>query len=93
MDRSVDGQPPAGPHHIAAAAELAEMTHDPDLQARCAYYLAYVVSHSGDFRRAMELTARSSAIYNELDRPWDQAASWLFAARAAISGGDHSPCH
>ena len=36
----------------------------------------------------MELTARSSAIYDGLDRPWDQAATWLFAARAAISAGD-----
>jgi predicted ATPase/DNA-binding SARP family transcriptional activator len=75
--------------HIDAAAELAELTDDPDLQARCCYYLAYVVSHSGEFGRALELTARSTAIYDELDRPWDQAASWLFAARAAISGGDH----
>ena len=36
----------------------------------------------------LELTARSSALYDSLDRPWDQAASWLFAARAAISAGD-----
>ena len=53
-----------------------------------AYYLAYVVSHDGEFRRAMELTDRSRALYDELDRPWDQAANWLFAARAAISAGD-----
>ena len=74
--------------HIAAAAELAEEAGDIDLQARCCYYLAYVVSHRGDFTRAIELTARSSSLYDGLDRPWDQAATWLFAARAAISAGD-----
>ena len=36
----------------------------------------------------MELTERSRAIYDTLDRPWDQAANGLFAARAAISAGD-----
>jgi tetratricopeptide (TPR) repeat protein len=75
-------------HHIAAATELAERIDDFDLRARCLYYLAYVVSHSGEFGSAMELTARSSAIYDTMDRPWDQAACWLFAARAAISAGD-----
>ena len=63
---------------------------DPELRARCSYYLAYVVSHHGEFRRAMELTDRSRAIYDTLDRPWDQAANWLFAARAAISAGDQA---
>ena len=76
-------------NHIAVATDLADETRDPDLQARCSYYLAYVVSHHGEFRRAMELTDRSRAIYDTLDRPWDQAANWLFAARAAISAGDH----
>ena len=75
-------------NHIAVAGDLAEETRDADLQARCLYYLAYVVSHHGEFRRAMELTDRSRAIYDTLDRPWDQAANWLFAARAAISAGD-----
>ena len=74
--------------HIAAATELAEEIQNVELQARCSYYLAYVVSHQGEFRHAMELTARSSALYDGLDRPWDQAATWLFAARAAISAGD-----
>jgi predicted ATPase/DNA-binding SARP family transcriptional activator len=74
--------------HIAEAQSLAEEARDPDLQARCSYYLAYVVSHHGDFRRALELTDHSRSIYDTLDRPWDQAASWLFAARAAISAGD-----
>jgi predicted ATPase/DNA-binding SARP family transcriptional activator len=74
--------------HIAAATELAERIDDFDLRARCLYYLAYVVSHSGEFRSALELTARSSGIYDTMDRPWDQAACWLFAARAAISAGD-----
>jgi predicted ATPase/DNA-binding SARP family transcriptional activator len=75
-------------HHIAAAAELADAIDDIDLQARCCYYLAYVVSHHGEFHRAMELTDRSRALYAGLDRAWDQAANELFAARAAISAGD-----
>lgn len=74
--------------HIAAATEVADTTHDAELQARCSYYLAYVVSHHGEFRTALELTDRSRAIYDTLDRPWDQAANALFAARAAISAGD-----
>jgi predicted ATPase len=77
-------------NHLAAANELAERISDLDLQARCSYYLAYVVSHHGEFRHAMELTARSSALYDTLDRPWDQAATWLFGARAAISAGDQA---
>jgi tetratricopeptide (TPR) repeat protein len=36
----------------------------------------------------MELTDRANALYEGMDRPWDQAANWLFAARAAISAGD-----
>ena len=74
--------------HIAAATALADAIGDVDLQARCCYYLAYVVSHHGEFAQALELTDRSSALYDGLDRPWDQAANWLFAARAAISAGD-----
>src|SRR6185295_13138745 len=49
---------------------------------------AYVVSHDGEFREALTLTDRSDALYTGLDRPWDQTANWLFAARAAISAGD-----
>jgi predicted ATPase len=74
--------------HVNEATILAEAISDVDLQARAAYYLAYVVSHSGEFREAMVLTARSRALYAGLDRPWDQAAIGLFAARAAISAGD-----
>jgi tetratricopeptide (TPR) repeat protein len=74
--------------HIAEASRLAEATDDDDVRARCYYYLAYVVSHQGEWGAAMELTDRASALYDELDRPWDQAATWLFAARAAISAGD-----
>jgi predicted ATPase/DNA-binding SARP family transcriptional activator len=74
--------------HIVAATVLADTIDDVDLQARCCYYLAYVVSHDGEFRQAMELTDRSDALYTGLDRPWDQAANWLFAARAAISADD-----
>ena len=75
-------------NHIAAATDLAETINDVDLQARCCYYLAYVVSHDGDFSQAIRLTERSDALYAGLDRPWDQAANWLFAARAAISAND-----
>ncbi len=74
--------------HVAAATGLADAIDDLDLQARCCYYLAYVVSHHGDFGHALELTDRCSALYDGLDRPWDQAANALFAARAAISAGD-----
>ncbi|HEX5899069.1 MAG TPA: hypothetical protein VFY32_06680, partial [Solirubrobacteraceae bacterium] len=75
--------------HIAAAAALADAIHDIDLQARCCYYLAYVVSHHGAFEQAMELTDKASALYDGRDRPWDQAANWLFASRAAISARNH----
>ncbi len=74
--------------HIARVAELADASNDVELRARCCYYLAYVVSHHGEFRQAIELTDRSRALYKGLDRPWDQAANGLFAARAAISAGD-----
>ena len=87
LEASTDQLEPAR-EHIAAAAGLADAIDDVDLRARCSYYLAYVVSHHGDFGEAMELTDRASALYDGLDRPWDQAASWLFAARAAISARD-----
>jgi predicted ATPase/DNA-binding SARP family transcriptional activator len=74
--------------HVAAAVELAESIDDVDLEARCSYYLAYVVSHHGEFARAVELTDRADTLYGGLDRPWDQAANWLFASRAAISARD-----
>ena len=76
--------------HVAIATELAEAVGDVELQARCLYYLAYVVSHHGEFRQALELTDRSHVLYDGLDRPWDQAANGLFAARAAISAGDRA---
>lgn len=76
--------------HITEAAQLADGINDVDLQARCSYYLAYVVSHHGEYRHALELTDRSDALYDGLDRPWDLAANWLFAARAAISTGDEA---
>jgi predicted ATPase/DNA-binding SARP family transcriptional activator len=72
--------------HIAAATELAN--GDLDLEARCAYYLAYVESHAGEWEQALALTDRARELYDTLDRPWDQAANALFAARAAISAGD-----
>ena len=46
------------------------------------------MSHHGEWEHALGLTARSRALYDGLDRPWDQAANALFAARAAISAGD-----
>ena len=81
------GQLELAREHVDAARALAD---DVDLQARADYYLAYVVSHDGDFAQALELTDRSDALYAGLDRPWDQAANWLFAARAAISAGDRA---
>jgi predicted ATPase/DNA-binding SARP family transcriptional activator len=72
--------------HVAEATDLAG--DDPDLRARCAYYMAYVVSHHGDWEEGLALTARARDLYDGLDRPWDQAANALFAARAAISAGD-----
>lgn len=74
--------------HLTEARWLAEAVDDVDLRARCAYYLAYVVSHDGRFREALDLTEQSRALYEGLDRAWDQAANALFAARAAISAGD-----
>ena len=84
------GQLELAREHVVAAGALADAIGDVDLQARGAYYLAYVVSHDGEFEQALELTDRSSALYGGLDRPWDQAANWLFAARAAISAGDRA---
>jgi predicted ATPase/DNA-binding SARP family transcriptional activator len=74
--------------HVLEATALAEADDDQDLQARAAYYLAYVVSHDGDFREGLELTDRSAALLEHLDRPWDLVANGLFATRAAISAGD-----
>jgi tetratricopeptide (TPR) repeat protein len=76
--------------HLDAAAEIADALDDDDLRARHCYYLAYVVSHDGDFRQALMLTDRSRQLYDRLDRPWDQAANALFAARAAISSRDQT---
>ena len=42
--------------HVAAAGELADASDDADLQARCCYHLAYVVSHHGEWEHALELT-------------------------------------
>jgi predicted ATPase/DNA-binding SARP family transcriptional activator len=74
--------------HIALASALSDQLGDVGLQARCCYYLAYVASHHGEFRYAMELAEQSRVLYEELDRPWDQAAAGLFAARAATSAMD-----
>lgn len=74
--------------HVRMARDLAEATGDTELRARSCYYLAYVVSHHGDWAHALELTERSARLFDALDRPWDQAANALFAARAAISAGD-----
>jgi predicted ATPase/DNA-binding SARP family transcriptional activator len=74
--------------HVETATSIAEATHDVELLARCCYYLAYVVSHHGDFVQGIRLTDRSRQLLSQLDLPWDQAANELFAARAAISAGD-----
>jgi predicted ATPase/DNA-binding SARP family transcriptional activator len=76
--------------HVGAATDLADAIADPDLQARCAYHRAYVVSHHGEWEHALALTAHARALYEGLDRPWDEAANALFASRAAISAGDRS---
>ena len=76
--------------HVTVALEIADAIGDTDLQARGWYHLAYVVSHHGEFREAIELTDRSRALLDTLDRPWDQIANALFAARAAISLGDEA---
>ena len=82
--------------HIADAIELADAIGDDELRrARC-YYLAYVVSHDGQFEEAIELTDRSRALYADLDRPWDQAANARFAAlgrrsRPAIGSAPSRP--
>jgi predicted ATPase/DNA-binding SARP family transcriptional activator len=57
------------------------------LRARADYYLAYVVSHDGDWEQALALTDASRA---RLTDPWDLAANALFASRAAISAGDEA---
>ena len=74
--------------HIARAQALADRADDVELQARALYYLAYVVSHGGRWADALDLTERSAALYDTIDRPWDQASIALFAARAANSAGD-----
>lgn len=75
--------------HLDRAEALADALDDDELRARCAYYLAYLVSHHGQFREGLALTEHSRRLFDRLDRPWDQAANALFAARAAISAGDH----
>lgn len=74
--------------HLDDVAALAESIGDVELKARGAYYLAYVVSHDGDFHAGLTETDRSRALYDGLQRPWDVAANELFATRAAISVGD-----
>jgi predicted ATPase/DNA-binding SARP family transcriptional activator len=74
--------------HLAEARQLAGAIGAPDLEARCCYHLAYVVSHHGEFQHALGLTDRARAVLEGMDRPWDRAANALFAARAAISAAD-----
>jgi tetratricopeptide (TPR) repeat protein len=76
--------------HVAAATTLAEAVDDRELRARADYHLAYVVSHDGAWAEALALTDRSRDVYDGLDRPWDQVANGLFAARAALSAGDEA---
>jgi tetratricopeptide (TPR) repeat protein len=74
--------------HVDTAIAIAEAIDHVELRARGAYYLAYVVSHDGDWANGLELTDRSDLLYAGLDRPWDRAANALFASRAAISARD-----
>jgi predicted ATPase/DNA-binding SARP family transcriptional activator len=74
--------------HVEEASAIADAIDDDELRARSAYYLAYVVSHHGDFEQGLALTENSRALYAGLDRPWDVVANALFATRAAISAGD-----
>ena len=74
--------------HIESAQDLAAAIGDVEIQARAAYYLAYVVSHDGEFDLGLELTDQSARLYDGLQRPWDEAANGMFAARAAIYSGD-----
>jgi len=73
---------------VGEAIGLAEAVGDAETVARGRYYLAYVVSHRGEWQRGIELTDAARATYDFLDRPWDQVANGLFAARAAISAAD-----
>ena len=89
VDRGVDRPPRARPATTSPRPpSWPTRSTTSTCRRAAAYYLAYVVSHHGEFRQALELTDRSRALYDGLDRPWDQAANWLFAARAAISAGD-----
>jgi predicted ATPase/DNA-binding SARP family transcriptional activator len=74
--------------HLDEAIALAESIDDIELRARGAYYLAYIVSHDGEYRAALELTDHSRDLSADLDLPWDRIANALFATRAAISVGD-----
>jgi predicted ATPase/DNA-binding SARP family transcriptional activator len=74
------GQLEVARRHIERATAITDA-----LGARAAYYLAYVVSHDGDWEQGLALTDAARA---ELTDPWDLAANALFASRAAISAGD-----
>ncbi|MFN0027120.1 MAG: AfsR/SARP family transcriptional regulator [Acidimicrobiales bacterium] len=75
-------------HVTAAELHAADNDHDVDLQARCWSYRAYIVCHQGHWQQGMDLTAAAADLYDSLDRPWDQLANALFAARAAVGAGD-----
>ena len=74
--------------HIAAATEWPTPSTTSTYKRVAATTSPTSCRIDGEFRHALELTDRSDALYEGLDRPWDQAANWLFAARAAISAGD-----
>jgi hypothetical protein len=48
--------------HVGLATELAAAIGEVELRARCCYYLAYVVSHEGDFPLGLALTDESRAL-------------------------------
>jgi hypothetical protein len=74
--------------HIAVARDMADAINDVDLQARCCYYLAYVVSHDGDFRQAIELTDRSDAPVRRARPTVGSSRQLALRRRAAISAND-----
>ena len=82
------GQLELAREHIAAATELADAIDDVDLQARCALLprLRRLARRRVGAGAGADRSQRRAL--RGLDRPWDQAANALFAARAAISAGD-----
>ena len=89
MDGSIGRRHSHSPQtRCSRGTQLAESINDVDLQARCCLHLAYVVSHRGEFQRAMDLTDRSDSLY---DRAGSTVGSGrqlaLRRPRSDLSGG------